>query len=226
MRALELGREAEPLAKALDDPRREASAHCLVSVALSMMGRSAEAIEHGERTMALAEALQEPALLIAARYSLGLPHWYLGAFRAAIDFLQRDAGLTPEHILERLVKPRGDGTFQEAFTKINYSFSQTAAAACFAEVGEFDQAMLHAEWAVELTRALEIQALRAFAEATLGFVELRKGDLQKALHLAQLDAQSRLANPTLRQEVLVICSASNGARASCSRLCTTSVMDA
>ena len=52
-RALELGREAEPLAKALDDPRREALVHCSVSVSSSHMGRSAEAIEHGERALAI-----------------------------------------------------------------------------------------------------------------------------------------------------------------------------
>ena len=48
-RALALGREAEPLAKALDDPRREALIHCSVSIALTLMGRSTEAIEPGKR---------------------------------------------------------------------------------------------------------------------------------------------------------------------------------
>jgi hypothetical protein len=37
-RVLELGREAEPLAKTLDDPRRELLVYCSVSIALSVMG--------------------------------------------------------------------------------------------------------------------------------------------------------------------------------------------
>ena len=48
-RWIELGLEAEPLAQALNDPRREARVHCSVSVALGVVGRSAEQIEHGEQ---------------------------------------------------------------------------------------------------------------------------------------------------------------------------------
>ena len=110
-RALALGREAEPLAKALDDPRREALIHCSVSIALTLMGRSTEAIEPGKRAMAIAEALQEPTLCIAARYSMGLPHVYLGAYRTVIDCFQRDVGLTSEEIPARLLQPWGGGSF-------------------------------------------------------------------------------------------------------------------
>ena len=176
---------AQPLAKALEDPRREALVHCLVSVALSMIGRSAEAIEHGERAMAIAEALQEPMLRIAARHSLGVSHWYLGAYRTAIGFCQRDVGLEPEQIPERLLQPWGAGVFEEALTRVSYSISQSTVAFCFAEIGEFDQAMLHAERAVRFAQILDNLFLRAMVDAWLGFVHLLKGDLQKALHLAQ-----------------------------------------
>ena len=33
---------------------------------------------------------QEPTLRIVARYPRGLSHWYLGAYRTAIGFFQRD----------------------------------------------------------------------------------------------------------------------------------------
>src|SRR5262249_12593437 len=56
-RALELGSEAVALAKALQDPCRETLIHCSVSVFLSHMGRSAEAVEHAERGLTLSESL-------------------------------------------------------------------------------------------------------------------------------------------------------------------------
>jgi transcriptional regulator with AAA-type ATPase domain/tetratricopeptide (TPR) repeat protein len=184
-RWLELAREAEPLAIALDDPRRESLVHCSVSVALAPLGRSAEAIEHGERAMAIAEALQEPTLRIAARYALGFPRWFLGAHRTAINFFQRDVGLEPEEIPARLLEPWGAEVFQEAFTRVSYSMTQSLAPLCFAELGEFDQASLQAERAVKFALTLDILFLRAIADSNLGSVHLRKGDLQKALHLAQ-----------------------------------------
>jgi len=185
VRALELGREAVALVKALDDPRREALVHCSVSVSSSHMGCSVEAIEHGERALAIAESLQEPTLRIAARHSVGLPHWFRGAFHTAIGFFQREVGLLPEQITARLLEPWGTDVFQEAFSRVSYSHSLTVAAYCFAELGKFDQAMLYAQRAVMFAETLDILYLRAIADAHLGAVYLRKGELQQALHLAQ-----------------------------------------
>jgi transcriptional regulator with AAA-type ATPase domain/tetratricopeptide (TPR) repeat protein len=184
-RALELGREAVALAKDLDDPRRETLIHCSVSISLSHMGRSAEAIEHGERAMAIAEALGEPMLRIAARHSLGVPHYFLGAHRTAIGFFQRDVGLEPEQITARLLEPWGAEVFQDAFARVSYSHSLANAAYSLAELGEFDQAMVYAERAVKFAQTLDILYLRAIADAHLGWVCLGKGELQEALLLAQ-----------------------------------------
>ena len=184
-RWLELSREAEPLAKAVGDASREALVHYSVSIALTVMGRSAEAIEPGERALAIAEALEEPTLRIIARHSLALSHWMLGAYRTAIGFCQRGVGLTPAQIPARLLEPWGAGVLHEALTRVSYSFSQSVAASCFAELGEFDQAMPHAERAAKFAHTLDNLFLRAIAEAFLDSVHLRKGDFQKALHLAQ-----------------------------------------
>ena len=184
-RALELGREAEPMAKALNDPRRKALVHCSVSVSSSHMSRSAEAIEHGEGALAIAEFLQEPTLRIAARHSVALPHMFLGAYRTAIGFFQRDVGLGHEQITARLLEPWGAEVFQEAFARVSYSHSLANAAYSFGELGEFDQAMLHAERAVKFAQTLDILYLRAIADSHLGAIYLRKGELQTALRLAQ-----------------------------------------
>ena len=88
-RLVELGREAEPLAKALHDPRREALVQCAISSALTLMGRCDQGVEHGERAMTIAEGEQDPMLRIAARYCLCLSHWLLGGYRKASDYIQR-----------------------------------------------------------------------------------------------------------------------------------------
>ncbi len=184
-RALELGREAVPLAKALDDPRREALVHGGVSISSSHMGRHADATEHSERAVAIAESLREPTLRIAVRHAFALPPMFRGAFRSAVECFQRDVGIDPERIPERLVKPWGVGVFQEAFTRVSYCLSLNNAALCLAELGEFDQALLHAEQAVKFAQTLDNLYLRAIADAHLGSVHLRKGDLQQALRMAQ-----------------------------------------
>ena len=127
-RWIELGLEAEPLAKALNDPRREAVVHCSVSLPLGFVGRSSEAVKHGERGMAIAESLQEPMLRIDARHSLGLAHWHLGAYRTAIGFFQRDVGLEPEQLAARMLEPSGAGVFEQTTTRITYCQSQTLTA--------------------------------------------------------------------------------------------------
>ena len=176
---LELAREAEPLAKALDDPRREALVHCSMTSALSVLGRSAEAIEHGERALAIAETLQEPTLRIIARYSLGLPHTLVGAFRTAIGLYERDVGLKSEQIAERLLQSSGAGIFQEAFTRLSYSISQSMSALCFAELGEFDQAAAASRAEREVRAdARQSVLVRAIADAWLGFSHFGKGDLR------------------------------------------------
>jgi len=130
-RTLELGLEAEQLAKRLDDPRREALVHCLVSVALSNMGRSVEGIGHGERAMAIAESLQDPMLRIAARHPLGRLHCFLGAYRTAISSFQRDVGLEPEQVIARLLEPSASEVLEEAAAR-DYSYSEGDTAACWA----------------------------------------------------------------------------------------------
>jgi predicted ATPase/class 3 adenylate cyclase len=184
-RMLAVAREAEPLAKGLEDSRREALVHCMASVALTQLGRSAEAIEHGIRAVAIAEALQDSMLQIAARHALGLPHSRIGAYRAAADFYQRDVGLAPEQIPERLLKPWGAGVVQESVTRVAYGISESVAAFCFAELGEFDQALLHAERAVKFAQILDVLFLRALADTSLAFSHVRKGEVQQALYLAQ-----------------------------------------
>jgi tetratricopeptide (TPR) repeat protein len=128
-------------------------------------------------------------LRIAARHSLGVAHCVLGIYRTAIEFFQRDVGLEPEQITARLLERWGVGLFEQGFSRIAYCWSQATAATCYAELGEFDQAMPHAERALKFAQALDNLYLRA-AAVHLGSLYVRKGDLQLALSLAQSSQQT------------------------------------
>jgi tetratricopeptide (TPR) repeat protein len=180
-RALELGHEALAFVNALNDPRRQTLIHCSVSISSSHMGNSTEAIEHGRRALEIAEALQESALRISARHSLGVPHWFRGDFRTAINCFQREVGVEPRQIARRLIEPWQGDVFQGAFAKVSYSHSLANSAYAFAELGEFDQALLHAKHAVSFAKSLDILYLRAIAEAHLGAIHLLRGNEHEAL---------------------------------------------
>src|SRR4029077_16367948 len=70
-----------------------------------------------------------------------------------------------------------------------YCWSQATAATCYAELGEFDQAMLQAERALKFAQALDNLYLRA-AAVHLGSLYVRKGDLELALDLAPSSQQT------------------------------------
>jgi tetratricopeptide (TPR) repeat protein len=135
--------------------------------------------------MAMAEALQELTLRIEARYCMGLPRMQRGDFRAAIDLFQRDVGLDPERLKGHLLEPPATEAFQGTSTRYSYCFFAGHTAYCFAELGEFDQALLHGASAVKFANSVDALPLRAHAQASLGSVYLRQGDLQRALHQAQ-----------------------------------------
>jgi tetratricopeptide (TPR) repeat protein len=188
-RVLELGLEAEPLAHSLNDPRRQVLVYCAVSIALIHLGRSADAIEPGQRALAIAETLSNPMLRIAARHSLGVAYCVLGNYRTAIGFFQRDVGLEPEEIPALLLESSGTDVFEQAFSRIAYCWSHATAATCYAELGEFDQAMLQAERALKFAQTLDNLYLSA-AAVHLGSLYVRKGEWQLALSLAQSSQQT------------------------------------
>jgi class 3 adenylate cyclase/tetratricopeptide (TPR) repeat protein len=182
-RLLEVGLEAVPLAEALHDLHREALVHSLVSIALTLLGRGMEGIAYGERAMAIAAASQEPIVDISARYALGIAHWHLGAFRTAIDILHRHVEMEPEQAGVRSIEPWVAADLRRA--RYLYCQSQTVAAHCFAELGDFDRAMQHAGRALKVAQELELLSPRALAESAAGTVHVRRGNIQEARLLSQ-----------------------------------------
>ena len=184
-RTLELAREAELLAKALGDRRREALIHGFISGALTNLGDLQEAFTHGMQAVAFAEPLGDLALGIIARYYVGHVHMFRGLYRRALEFFQRDPGLSANELIALRQVQSGPGLLYGATAAYNHVFSLSFSSFCLTELGELDEAFAHSERATPMADAFEIGYLRALVDAFMGHVHLRKGELRRAVFLLE-----------------------------------------
>jgi class 3 adenylate cyclase/tetratricopeptide (TPR) repeat protein len=92
-RMLETVREAEALAGSLGDQGRLARAAAYMSQCLWWMGHPDEAVDMGERALAMAVALGDRALEAVASLRLAQAHTSLGDFQRAVDAFRRNVVL-------------------------------------------------------------------------------------------------------------------------------------
>ena len=126
-------REAERLAAEAGDERRLGSVSSQLCVALWMMGDHARALEAGERAVKIAEATDNYAQQLAARFSVGMVRHAFGAFRRSIAIHQ---ALLAEVSGDLQKKRMGWAAYPSVFI-------QTFLASALIEIGEFDAARAH-----------------------------------------------------------------------------------
>ena len=189
-RAFELAREAEPLARAVGDRRREVLIQSFISASLAHAGRLDEALARAEAGMALAETLDDPALSLIARLYLGMAHMLCGEHRKALEFFERNSGLSVAEIVALHRAPVGPGALYGTTAASTYFYSLTLSSFCLAELGELDEAWNRSDQATRMADVLDMGFLRALGEANLGHVHLRKGELLQAVFLLERCTQS------------------------------------
>jgi tetratricopeptide (TPR) repeat protein len=89
-RMFELLGEAEALAKTLEDPRRLGWVSAYLSPYFSNTGDQDQAIETGQRALAIATASGDFALEMMATFFLGLPSLALGHYEQQVQFHRRN----------------------------------------------------------------------------------------------------------------------------------------
>ncbi|MCI0545839.1 MAG: AAA family ATPase [Candidatus Rokubacteria bacterium] len=178
-RVLEVLRAAEARAIALGDEPRLARTLAFLSHDLWELGESAPAVAAGERELAIAERLGERDLQVIGNFSMG------GATRALGEY-QRAAGLLRKNI-ELLARPHGAGA---TGTSIRETFGLPGLASVLslghlawslAELGEFAEAVAHAEHAIRIAEAVQHAYSLAYAHLGLGGTLLRQGCLVEAV---------------------------------------------
>jgi class 3 adenylate cyclase/tetratricopeptide (TPR) repeat protein len=177
----ELGRifeylhDAETLAQALTDQRRLGRLSAYMAHHFWAAGDPERALIAGRRTLEIAETLGDFVLRIDANFRLGIAYHSLGDYRRALEFLGRNvASLQGELVRDR---------FGMAYVPSVVSHGWLAR--CFAELGEFAEAITPGEEAVRIAEAVDHPFSLSLAYLHAASLYQRKGEAPKAIALLE-----------------------------------------
>jgi class 3 adenylate cyclase/tetratricopeptide (TPR) repeat protein len=170
-RILEVLREADTLATALDDPRRLGQVSLFLSLYFYFMGVYDQAIAAAQRALALATVGGEVVLQALANLYLGRAYQAQGDYRRAI------------HCLGQTVAFFEGAQRRERFGQIFLPavHSRAYLARCHAELGTFPRGMALGEEGLSIAEVVAHPGSMMVASWGLGLLALRQGDLPRAL---------------------------------------------
>ena len=166
--------EAEGLARTLGDPHRLARITTFMVSQCRMTGDYDEAVRFGQEALSLARTLGDRSIEVLARTFLGLTYLARGEFNAAATLFERNVVLEGELRAERF-----------GALGIQSAVSGAWLAAGLAELGRFDEAIGHAETAVQIAEAADHPYTLYLALFDLGLTHLRRGDLPHATRVLE-----------------------------------------
>lgn len=170
-RVFEHLRDAERLASTLGDRVRLGWSSAYLSQYLWRMGDAHKAEEMGERALAIASERGDFPLEVVTNFLVGQGCFNMGDYRRAAAHCERNvAALEGERAYERF-----------GLTGLPSVLSRTWLAWSLAELGEFAQAMVHAQTALPIAQTLGHPYDVAAACLGMGHVQLLAGDLDQAI---------------------------------------------
>jgi tetratricopeptide (TPR) repeat protein len=192
-RIRELMRQAEVHAKALDDPRRLAMVLSYSSDALNNMGEADLAGQYGREALSLADSLDARDLQACAHFFLAMERLFRGCYREAVEQFQRNLERIERGSIGQPSEDPSYGLF--IYNPVRYRpFTHMFLSRALAEIGNFDEAMSHAEHSLRAAEALGLPFGLGLAYHGIGFVYLRSGQFEQALpHLERSEQMSRSA---------------------------------
>jgi tetratricopeptide (TPR) repeat protein len=175
-KVLERMREAEVLAETLNDQRRIGQISAYLAGYFVQAGDDPiQAIEKGERALAIASAIGNFSLQVQANHFLGSAHRSIGDFDLAIYHFKKNVdALVGDQIYER---------FGLAFVASIGSLCQLIWG--LAEVGEFSEAAIHGDEAIRIAEVANHPFSLNTAYLEVGYLHFRKGALEKAIALLE-----------------------------------------
>ncbi len=174
-RVLDILREAETLAAALDDQRRLGQVSAYMSSHFYLMGEHDQAIAAAERTLAIATAGEDFGLQVVPNAYLGFAYHALGDYHWAMDFLRRNVADLEGDLAHKRFGQVG----------LLSVLSHTWLAGCLAEVGAFAEATTSGAAGIRIAEAANHPVSLIAACEGLGRLYLIKGDLHKAIPLLE-----------------------------------------
>jgi class 3 adenylate cyclase/tetratricopeptide (TPR) repeat protein len=169
-RLLETLSEAQQLAERLGDQRRLATVTSFLCNYFSLRFDFARAVEHGERALAIATALDDAGIAAVTNAHLALAHFMAGQYERAVG-----AGLRVTALRGPLERERFGMVMPVAV------YGRGIATWALAELGDFAAGEKTAREALAIADAVEHPHGVIFACIALGTVHLRQGQLAQAI---------------------------------------------
>jgi tetratricopeptide (TPR) repeat protein len=166
--------EAEGLARTLGDQRRLARIATFMVLQCLGTGDYDEAVRFGQEALSIARTLGDRSIEVVATSFLGLTHAARGEFSDAATLLERNVALEGDLRYERF----GTSVIQSAF-------SGAFLADVLSQLGQFDEAIGHAEAAVRIAEAADHPFTLYWGLFDLGRAHLRRGDLPRATQVLE-----------------------------------------
>ena len=166
-------RDAATLAAKLGDQRRLGWVSSYMAHHWWYTGHPDLAIDAGRRAITIAANDDDPVLGVLTNFHVGQAHHSLGEYRRAIEFLA-----------QTVTSPQGD-ILAERFGALYSVRARSWLAWCFAELGDFDQGLVHGEEGVRIAESGDQPFSLITAYVGVGVLHLRKGELLKAVALLE-----------------------------------------
>jgi class 3 adenylate cyclase/tetratricopeptide (TPR) repeat protein len=168
-------REAQDLARMLDDIRRLGLAAGYLSNLLWEMGQQDQAIARGREALEIAVRLNDTALQYLALRYLGRSYHAIGEYRRGVEMFR--------HALASLES--GPSRTPVGRPSPSANSSKHFAALCLMELGAFPEAIACAEEALRAVEGVDQIFNLAGSCVVLGYVHLRRGEVRKAIPLLE-----------------------------------------
>jgi tetratricopeptide (TPR) repeat protein len=193
-------REAEDLAGKLGDPRRIAWVSIYVGEHWRQTGEFTRAISSIERALGLGEAVDDPAVRLAAHQYLALACYAVGDYRRAAALMRIVVQLPEEDVVAAQFRPTQAGS-PAGFRAVSLGWI----ARCLADLGEFDEGRDHGQEAIQIAQRIDHSYSLASACWGLGYLNAVQGDfdtavpvLERALATAREGNVTRLLPQVMR----------------------------
>ncbi len=167
--------DAQEAACTLGDQPRLGRAFSYLTQYFWMVGEHIQAIEAGQRALAIAGALGDIEVQVPTNLHVGLAYHASGDYRQAVEVLRRNV-----NILEGTLAHEHFG-----LAALPAVYSRTWLAWSLAELGQFAEALARGQEAVTIADAVDQPLSRVNACFASGYVYLQKGELPPAINVLE-----------------------------------------
>jgi len=174
-RILDVLREAETLARNLNNQRRLGWVSAYLTHYFSRYGQHERAVESGLQALAIARDAGDFGLQVVTTCHLAQPYRLLGNYSQAISLYQSNIkALEGDRLLERFGLPMLPSVFSRAYLVW-----------CLADRGEFSEGITIADEGVRIAESVDHPFSVASALASAGLVRVRRGECSQAIPILE-----------------------------------------